>query len=162
MSQVPPRPSSGRRGLREHVIACARAHCIEERALYRTYDRIALSDAHAVAQVVQRVDIRLAAFPHGHVLDEEALVTPCAQRLHVELLVFGRDEERRGAVREGQPAVAVGQVLERHRAIVAAVLACGLAALLLLNGAGEATGGGDACGGACGGRSGRVDGREVA
>ena len=79
-----------------------------------TYDRIALSDAHAIAQVVQRVDIGLAALSHGHILDKEALLTPCPQRFHVELFVFGSHEERRGAVREGQPAVGVGEVLERH------------------------------------------------
>jgi hypothetical protein len=79
-----------------------------------TYDCIALTDAHAVAQMMQRVDVRLAAFAHGDVLDNEAFVAPCAQRVHVEVFVLGRHIQRRGAVVEGQPALAGCEVLKRH------------------------------------------------
>lgn len=79
-----------------------------------TYDGIALADAHAVAQVVQGVDVRLAAFAHGYVFDIESLVAPRAQRFDVEVFVLGRHVERGGAVVEGEPALAGRKILQRH------------------------------------------------
>jgi hypothetical protein len=95
-----------------HVLDCARR--LRCRKGPCTYDCIALPDAHAVAQMVQRVDVRLAALSHGDVFDHEAFVAPCAQCVVVEIFVLGRHVQRRGAVTEGQPALAGGEVLERH------------------------------------------------
>lgn len=63
---------------------------------------------------MQGVDVCLAAFPHGHVLDVEALVAPGAKSLDVELVILGGHVEDRGAVTEGQPAAAGREILERH------------------------------------------------
>jgi hypothetical protein len=65
-----------------------------------TYDRISLSDTHVIAQLVQRLHILLPSFAHRDVFHNEAFVTPCAHRLYVELLLFGRNIQHRCAVFE--------------------------------------------------------------
>lgn len=79
-----------------------------------TYDRIALPNAHGVAQLVQRLYILFASFSERHVLDVEAFVAPGAHRLDVELLILGRDVQDRRTLLEREPPIAIRQKLLRH------------------------------------------------
>jgi len=79
-----------------------------------TYDRVPLSNAHAVAQFIERLYVLLSAFAHGNILHNEAFVPPCLHSLDVELLVFRRDVQHGRAAAERQPAIAVGKKLLRH------------------------------------------------
>jgi hypothetical protein len=56
-----------------------------------TYDRVSLSNAHIVAQFVQSLYILLSSSAHGDVFHNEALVTPRAHGLNVELFIFRCD-----------------------------------------------------------------------
>jgi hypothetical protein len=90
------------------------AHAWAVVSVLLTYDGIAVTKAHLVAEVVERLDVLLAAAVHGDVLDDEALVAPGAHRFDVKLLIFRGDVEDGRAAAEGQPAVSVGEVLLRH------------------------------------------------
>jgi hypothetical protein len=79
-----------------------------------TYDRISLSNAHAITQLVQRLHILLAAFSHGNIFHNEAFVSPGGHRLHVKVLIFSGDIQHRSAVIERQPPISVRKELQSH------------------------------------------------
>jgi len=83
------------------------------RGLY-TYDRIALANAHSIAQSEQSVDILLATVSEWDVLDKEAFIAPRLHGFDVKIVIFCCDVQHRRATPEGQPAIAIGKVLCSH------------------------------------------------
>lgn len=73
---------------------------LDIRLLRRQRDRIALANAHSIAQFIQRIHVLLSAFAKWNVFDNETLVAPCLHGFEVKLVVLCCDVQDRRAASE--------------------------------------------------------------